>query len=69
MTPAEQLAVLTEFVARIPYRPDRRTPEEVARDEWLEGLAEARRDEALAGTTDAESDRAADRYYGMRDAG
>ena len=69
MTPAEQLAVLTEFVARIPYRPDRRTPEEVARDEWLEGLAEARRDEALAGTTGTESDRAADRYYGMRDAG
>ena len=48
MTPAEQLAVLTEFVARIPYRPDRRTPEEVARDEWLETLAEARADDTWA---------------------
>ena len=63
MTPAEQLAVLTAFVDRIPFRPDRRTPNEVARDDWRESLAEARKDEALAGVSARQSDEAADRYY------
>ncbi len=63
MTPAEQLAVLTAFVDRIPFRPDRRTPAEVERDNALESLAEARKDEALAGVSARQSDEAADRYY------
>jgi hypothetical protein len=64
VTPAEQLAVLTAFVARIPYRPDRRTPEEVARDNVLESLAEARAEERSAQISGRDADAAADRYYG-----
>lgn len=42
--------------------PDRRTPMEVARDNWLEDIAEARA-ERRRESTDEEADLAADRYY------
>lgn len=65
MTPAEQqLAVLTEMVARIPDRPDTRTPGERARDDWLEDQAVARAEERALVASDRDQDRAADRYYG-----
>lgn len=64
MSPAEQLAVLTEMVARIPYRPDTRTPSERERDDWLESRAESLADERTLPVSARECDRRADLYYG-----
>lgn len=65
MIPAEQqLAVLTEMVARIPDRPDTRTPGERARDDWLEDRAIARAEERQLSPSDREQDRQADLYFG-----
>lgn len=64
MTPAEQLDLLTVMVERIPYRPDTRTPAEVERDNWLEGVAERRADERMLPVGGREADRLADVYFG-----
>lgn len=61
---AEVLATLRAVADRdrLPWVPDRRTPDEVQRDAWLEAKAEARADHRSY-DYDGNADEAADRYH------
>lgn len=61
---AEALAALRGVAGKAPFKPDRRTPFEVERDNALEDRAEARAD-YRSYDYDGSADEAADRYHEM----